>query len=228
MRRYEVFLFDADGTLFDFNMAEACAFRTVYEECGFIYSDEILKRYSEINERLWKSFEKAEVTIEEIKTLRFLRLFNELGVHYDENDFNDRYVIELGKGAFLIDGAEEICEELTSFKKKIYIITNGIAKVQVARLGFSTIKEYISDIFISELIGFQKPDVRYFEHVFSSIPKVEKEKVLVVGDSLTADIKGGINAGIDTCWYNGKRIENRSGVIPTYEVKQLNEITQFI
>ena len=228
MKKYDVFLFDADGTLFDFNLAEACAFRTVYEGCGFSYSDDILRRYSEINELLWKSFEKAEVTINEIKTLRFVRLFNELGIHHDEYDFNDRYVVELGKGAFLVDGAKEICEEITKPGKKIYIITNGITKVQVARLGYSTIKEYVLDIFISELIGFQKPDVRYFEHVFSNLPQVDKDRILVVGDSLTADIQGGINAGLDTCWFNEKNAENNSGIDPTYEVHKLSELTQFI
>jgi len=228
MKSYDVFLFDADGTLFNFNMAEACAFKTVYEECGFAYSDDILKRYSEINEQLWKSFEKAEVTIDEIKTLRFIRLFNEMGVHYDEYDFNDRYVVELGKGAFLIDGAKEICEEITRQGKKIYIITNGITKVQIARLGYSTIKEFVSDIFISELIGFQKPDVRYFEHVFSNMPQVDKERILVVGDSLTADIKGGVNAGLDTCWFNEKTAENSTDITPTYTIYNLSELTQFI
>jgi len=228
MEKYEFFLFDADGTLFDFNLAEARAFRTVYEECGFAYSDDILKRYSEINERLWKSFEKAEVTIDEIKTQRFVRLFKELGVYHDEYDFNERYVVELGKGAFLIDGAKEICEELISNDKKIYIITNGITKVQVARLGYSTIKEYVSDIFISELIGFQKPDARYFEHVFANIPKVEKNRMLVIGDSLTADIQGGINAGLDTCWFNYKNADNNSGIVPTYEINKLDELTKLM
>jgi len=228
MKKYDVFLFDADGTLFDFNLAEACAFKTVYEKCGFFYSDEILKRYSDINEQLWKSFERSEISIDKIKTERFVRLFKEIGIHYDEYDFNDRYVIELGKGAFLIDNAKEICEAIAGIGKKIYIITNGITKVQVARLGFSTIKECVSDIFISELIGFQKPDVRYFEHVFLNIPNVEKEKVLVVGDSLTADIKGGINAGLDTCWFNEKKADNSSGILPTYEINKLSELTQFI
>ena len=228
MKKYDVFLFDADGTLFDFNLAEACAFRTVYEECGFTYSDEILKRYSEINEQLWKSFEKAEVTIDEIKTLRFIRLFNEMGVHHDEYAFNDRYVVELGKGAFLIDGAKEICEEITRLDKKIYIITNGITVVQVSRLNNSTIKEYVSDIFISELIGFQKPDVRYFEHVFAHLPQVDKERILVVGDSLTADIQGGINAGLDTCWVNKKNVDNSKGILPTYEIIKLSELSQFV
>ena len=228
MKKYDVFLFDADGTLFDFYKAEACAFRTVYEDCGFLYSDKILKRYSEINEQLWKSFERNEISIDMIKTERFVRLFKELGVNHDEYDFNDRYVVELGKGAFLVDGAKEICEELTSLDKKIYIITNGIETVQVARLGYSTIKKYVSDIFISELIGYQKPDVRYFEHVFSNMPEVDKERVMVIGDSLTADIKGGINAGLDTCWFNERNVENTSSVVPTYEIKKLSEITQFI
>jgi len=223
-----VFLFDADGTLFDFSKAEAFAFKSVFEKCGFVYSDKIMKRYSYINEQLWKSFERREITIDNIKTERFAQLFSELGISYDTSAFNDLFVIELGKGAFLIDGAEEICKELVLRNKKIYIITNGIAKVQKARLNYSTIKEYISDCFISELIGFQKPDVRYFDYVFSNIPQVGKDRILLIGDSLTADIAGGINAGIDTCWFNEFNIENRTGQKPVYEISRLSELHQFI
>ena len=228
MKSYDVFLFDADGTLFDFALAEATAFRTVYEGYGLKCSEKIITLYSKINDNLWKTFETGSITIEGIKTQRFIRLFDELGIKCDAFDFNDKYVIELAKGVFLIDGAKEICEKITSLNKTIYIVTNGITQVQKTRLSKSLIKDYISDCFISEQIGFQKPDKRYFEFVFSQIPQISKDRVLLVGDSLTADIAGGINAGIDTCWFNKNKFENQTSVKPTYEIHRLSELEQYI
>ena len=228
MKSYDVFLFDADGTLFDFNLAEATAFRTVFEGYGFECSEKVITRYSKINDNLWKTFETGAITIEGIKTQRFIRLFDELGINCDAYDFNDKYVVELAKGAFLIDGAKEICEKITSLGKTIYIVTNGITQVQKTRLGKSLIKDHISDCFISEQIGFQKPDKRYFDFVFSQIPQINNDKVLLVGDSLTADIAGGINAGIDTCWFNKNKVENQTNLKPMYEINRLSELEQWI
>ena len=228
MKSYDVFLFDADGTLFDFTLAEATAFRTVYEGYGFECSEKIIALYSKINDNLWKTFETGAITIEGIKTQRFIRLFDELGIKCDAFDFNDKYVVELAKGAFLVDDAKEICEKITSLNKTIYIVTNGITQVQKTRLSKSLIKDHISDCFISEQIGFQKPDKRYFDFVFSQIPRISKDRVLLVGDSLTADIAGGINANIDTCWFNKNKIENQTNVKPTYEINKLSELEQYI
>jgi len=228
MKSYDVFLFDADGTLFDFTLAEATAFRTVFEGYGFECSERIIALYSKINDSLWKTFETGAITIEGIKTKRFIRLFEELGFQCDAFDFNDKYVVELAKGAFLVDDAKEICEKITSLNKTIYIVTNGITQVQKTRLSKSLIKDYISDCFISEQIGFQKPDKRYFEFVFSQIPQISKDRVLLIGDSLTADIAGGINANIDTCWFNKNKIENQTNVKPTYEINKLSELEQYI
>ena len=228
MKNYDVFLIDADGTLFNFELAEATAFRTVFEACGFKYSEKILTRYSAINDSLWKKFETGDIKVDEIKTHRFIQLFNEIGVEYDANDFNNRYVVELAKGAFLIEGAREICEKITFADKKIYIVTNGLTHVQRTRLSNSPIKEYITECFISELIGYQKPDIRYFEYVLSQIPHISKDKILMIGDSLTADIAGGNNANIDTCWFNEKRIKNQTNIKPTYEITKLNQMQQFV
>ena len=224
MRSYDVFLIDADGTLFDFELAEATAFRSVFEGYGFRYSEEVLKLYSSINDKLWKSFEVGGISIEGIKTQRFIRLFDEIGIECDACDFNEKYVVELGKCAFLIDGARDVCEKLSVSGKSVYIVTNGITQVQRARLSSSLIKDYVSDCFISELIGFQKPDVRFFEYVLKNIPKTGKDRILMVGDSLTADITGGNNAGIDTCWFNEKKAENLTQVKPTYEINRLSEL----
>ena len=142
--------------------------------------------------------------------------------------FNEKYLFELGKGSFLIEGALEICREIVSYGKKIFIVTNGILATQEARIKNSLIKDYISDSFISEGIGFQKPNIKYFEYVFLNIPQIEKDKILIIGDSLSADIAGGNNADIDTCWFNESRIENQTDITPTYEISSLKELQNFI
>jgi FMN phosphatase YigB (HAD superfamily) len=167
MKKYDIFLFDADGTLFDYDMAEANALKTVFEYCGFDYSENIRSKYREINSQAWKSYEKGEITKAELQTLRFKRLFDSIGIIYDGKTFNAQYLAELGKGSFLIDGALDICREITSHNKKIYIVTNGIFSTQKARIEHSLIKEYISDFFVSEFVGFQKPQKEYFDYIFS-------------------------------------------------------------
>ena len=228
MKKYNIFLFDADGTLYDFNMAEANALRVMFNSCGFGYSDETLAKYREINVRLWDSYEKGETSKDELQTLRFSRLFEAIGIHYDETGFNKKYLAELGKGTFLIDGALEICKEITKNSKLVYIVSNGILATQEARIKHSLIKDFISDFFVSEFVGFKKPDVEYFEYVFSHIPQVGKDKILLVGDSLSADIAGGNNAGLDTCWFNMDRSENQTGIVPTYEISRLHDLNSFI
>jgi len=228
MKKYDIFLFDADGTLFDYDMAEANALKIMFDNCGFDYSESIRLKYREINLQVWASYEKGEITKAELQILRFKRLFKDIDVNYDEKDFNEKYLNELGKGAFLIDGALEICKELTSHNKKIYIVTNGILTTQKARIEHSLIKEYISDFFVSEFIGFQKPHALYFDYVFSHIPEVKKDRILIVGDSISADIAGGNNAGIDSCWFNKSGDVNNTDVLPTYEISELSELNKYI
>lgn len=228
MKKYEIFLFDADGTLYDYDMAEANALKTMFHHCSFAYDEGIRTRYREINTQVWDSFEKGELSKEVLQTLRFDRLFADIGVEHDSKGFNEKYLFELGKGSFLIEGALEICREIVSYGKKIFIVTNGILATQEARIKHSLIKDYISDSFVSEGIGFQKPNIKYFEYVFLNIPQVEKDKILIIGDSLSADIAGGNNAGIDTCWFNESRIENQTDIKPTYEISSLKELQNFI
>ncbi|MDR0399837.1 MAG: YjjG family noncanonical pyrimidine nucleotidase, partial [Treponema sp.] len=189
-----MFLFDADGTLFDYDMAEENALKIMFDHYDLEYSENVRLKYQEINSHAWKSYENNEITKTELQTLRFTRLFNEIGVHCDVNHFNERYLNELGKGSFLTDGALEICREITSCNKKIYIVTNGILATQEARIEHSAIKKYISGFFVSEFIGYQKPHALYFEYVFSHIPQIDRDKILIIGDSLSADIAGGNNS----------------------------------
>jgi YjjG family noncanonical pyrimidine nucleotidase len=228
MNKYDIFLFDADGTLFDYDLAEENALKIMFDHYNFDYSESIRLKYREINTQVWERYEKGEITKEELQGLRFSQLFNDIGVNCNANSFNEKYLLELGKGAFLIDNALDICKEITSNHKKIYIVTNGILATQKARIEHSLIKDYISDFFVSEFIGFQKPHIRYFEYVFSHIPCVEKDRIMIIGDSISADITGGNNAGIDSCWLNRFGTANNTDIVPTYEIKDLKELKKYI
>ena len=228
MKEYDIFLFDADGTLFDFDRAEVNALKIVFDYYGSVFTEDVLLAYRKISSQLWERLEKSEVTIRELKVSRFTSLFNEIDIYYDAKEFNEKYMYELGKGAFLIDGAFKICKDIISCNKKIYIITNGMIAVQKARIKYSAINEYISDFFVSEAIGFQKPHIQYFEYVLSHIPKIGKDRILIIGDSLSIDIAGGNNADIDSCWLNISGAINNTNIIPTYEISSLRELHGFI
>ena len=222
--KYTFYLFDADDTLFHFDMAEEYAFKKVFADAGLLYSDEKLQLYRSINKSLWLKFEKEEITKEELQYRRFGELFAELQIDWDASKMNDAYVRALGAGSYLIDGAEEVCRMLTEAGKRLYIVTNGVAVTQKMRIRNSDINKYISDLFVSEDAGFQKPRKEYFDYVFSRIPGLDPSKTLIVGDSLESDIRGGIQAGIDTCWYNNEGKPNATALAPTYEIKRLTEI----
>jgi len=227
-KKYDIFLFDADGTLYDYDMAEANALKMMFDYCGFNYSENIRIKYREINSQVWESYEKGEIKKDELQTLRFTRLFKDIGIYYNEYNFNEMYLKELGKGAYLINGALDICKEIYLNNKKIYIVTNGILATQESRIKHSLIKDYISDFFVSEFVGYNKPHKLYFEYVFSHIPQVRKNKILIIGDSLKADIAGGNIAGIDSCWFNRFGEINKTEILPTFEINNLNELKKYI
>lgn len=224
MKNYEIFLFDADETLFDYNMAEENALINMFNKYGLSYEKDTRTKYRKINHEIWDRFEKGLIAKNDMQVLRFKQLFDILRINCDPRRFNEEYIIELGKGSFLIDGAYELCRSIYENNKKIYIVTNGISLTQKVRLENSAIKPYIADLFDSEKIGYHKPNRLYFEYVFSHIPNIDKRKTIIVGDSLSADIAGGNNAGIDSCWFNKSDIENETAIKPTYEVKSLREL----
>jgi len=228
VKKYDIFLIDADNTLYDYDKAEAYALQTMFEQCDFAYSEDVRLLYREINEQAWRDFEEGRTTKEALQIARFEQFFEKLGVWHDPADFNARYLAELGRGTFLVDGALEICQAIAAAGKQIYIVTNGVLATQQSRIKHSLIKGYIVDFFVSEHVGYQKPDVRYFEYVLKRIPQVPMEQILIVGDSLAADIAGGRNAGIDTCWFNEHGIENSTNIQPTYEIRRLAELVDFV
>ncbi|MDR1532597.1 MAG: YjjG family noncanonical pyrimidine nucleotidase [Clostridiales bacterium] len=222
--KYTTILFDADGTLFDYDKAEALALETALAKYGLPMPPETHLLYRKINQSKWELFEQGAISKIDLQVSRFEGLFSELGLSGIKADkFNADYLDRLAEGAQLTEYAYEVCAELAK-TKRLAIITNGVAKVQFGRIKKSLIKKFITDVFVSEDIGFSKPDARYFDYVFKTLGLRDKSLVLVVGDSLTSDIQGGANYGLDTCYFNPSNKQNSYSVSPTYEIISLTEL----
>ena len=227
MSKYTTVLFDADATLFDFKKSEYYAVVDCLKFVGLPATNEVVKKYSEINDGYWKMLERKEVTKAELFVARWKTLIEYYGFDFDAQTIADLYPTKLAEKGYLMDGAEEICKTLYG-KVNLFIVTNGFARVQHGRFDESPIRKYFDGMFISEEVGAEKPSLEYFEKVFANIPNFDKAKTIIIGDSLTSDIKGGITAGIDTCWFNPQRKPVPEGMDITYTVNKLSEIEDII
>lgn len=228
--RYKIILFDADDTLYDYAKAEAFALSGVFSEIDQECTDAIVDSYRRINQKLWNEFEQGSVTQSELRTARFERLLAEHDIQtaLDAEAFSNAYIKYLGQGSFLTDGAEELCRQLTERGQRMAIITNGIKEVQFNRISGSTLCDSFECIIVSEDAGSQKPHEGIFDYAFEKLNFPEKKDVLIVGDSLTSDILGGVRYGIDTCWYNPQRKPNHTSIKPKYEIHRLEELHDII
>ncbi len=226
--KYEIIIFDADETLFDFKKSERDAFKNAILEFNIEYDENYhLKIYSDINKAIWKEFEKRLITQEKLKVERFKRLSDKLNVEFDEVKFARSYMKHLANASFLYDDSIPLIESLHK-SYKLSIVTNGLTDVQNKRIRKSIIAKYFQDIVISEEVGVSKPDSKIFELALNNLKHTDKSKVLMVGDSLTSDIQGGINSGIDTCWFNSNKIANTTKFKPTYEIYNLMELKDIL
>ncbi len=221
---YKLILLDADNTIFDYDKAEEFAlFESLKNYSVEGDYNEIRAVYRVINSNLWKMLERGEVTKNVLKTQRFEKLFEKLNLKIDAHDFAELYLLKLGEGNFLLEGAEELCKYLHN-KYRIVFLTNGIKEVQHSRIKTSKIYKYTEDIITSDEVGINKPDKGIFQWAFDKLGYKDKKSTIIIGDSLGSDIQGGINFGIDTCWYNFTGEENSSGLKPTYKVDTLKDI----
>lgn len=227
MSKYTTVLFDADATLFDFKRSEHDAVIDCLAFAGLPTTEEVVEKYSDINDGYWKKLERGEVTKKELFVARWKDLIDHYGFDFDARSIADKYPEKLAERGYLMDGAEQLCQALYG-KVKLYIVTNGFSTVQHGRFDKSPIRKYFEAMFISEEIGAEKPSAEYFDRVFSMIPDLDKEKTIIIGDSLTSDISGGIVAGIDTCWFNPKQKKAPEGMAITYTVNRLSEIEELI
>jgi len=225
--RYQWLIFDADGTLFDFHLGETMALQLTTQEHGIEYSSHLHHMYNTISAELWGQFERAEVTLKDLRVTRFERLFSELGIDAGPESFNTDFMKNLGQQTQLLPGAEATVRNLSS-RFQLLLATNGIAAVQRPRFANSSIRKFFEDVVISDEIGVAKPQIGFMAEAFIRMGEPQKSEVLMIGDSLSSDIAGGVNFGIDTCWFNPKGLDLDGGPKPTFTIANLTEIDDIV
>lgn len=202
MNHFTSLFLDIDNTLLDFNMAERQAVRKTLKFFCLPFDDETVTKYSAINKSYWESFERGEIPKSEIFEGRFKTLLEYLGKSGDTLAISKKYSKNLSEGYFKVDGATDILDYLKQKGYKLYATTNGLSSTQFKRIKNSGLEPFFDKIFVSEDACHQKPEKEYFDYVIDNIPEKNKEKMLIIGDSQSSDILGGINSGIKTCWFN--------------------------
>ena len=222
------FLFlDLDDTILDFHMQESVAIRKTLSGAGIEPTDENCNLYSKINLRHWKMLELGEITREKLIWHRFAELFETLGVTADPKATAERYMDHLSEGHYFLPGAEEAVKALAK-KYKLYLASNGAGRVQESRIVSAKLAPLFKDIFISEEMGANKPDKAYFDACFARINDFDPQRAMIVGDSLSSDIRGGKNAGIYTCWVNPKGKTAPPESKPDFEIKSIAELEEIL
>ena len=223
MKKYNYLIFDLDNTLLDFSQSELHALRAVFTKYGVIFNDETFAVYKEINHDLWTKLEEGRVKKETVLNTRFSKFFATQGVQVDGAVADNEFRSLLERRNDLIPGGTELLRKLKAAGYKIFAGTNGVGRTQRERLKNADMIQFFDELYISEEVGFEKPDVRFFETIFTKETIKNLDEVLMIGDGLTSDIRGANRVGIDSIWLNN----NFDGVIndnPTYEVTELKEI----
>jgi YjjG family noncanonical pyrimidine nucleotidase len=225
---YDVVFLDADGTVWDFKASQKIAFRTVMKAFGVIQDlDAIYLRYHEINEELWVRLEQGSIKKEELRVKRYEEVFREYGLKLPAEQVSQAYLTLIAQGKDLIDGAEEICRYLSQ-RYRLVMVTNGMTETQHSRMDGSILEPYFEKMIVSDDIAIAKPDPRIFEYAMDAIAFKDKDKVIMIGDSLSADIAGGHAFGIDTCWVNPSGKVNERGFSPTYEIRDIRNLKEIL
>ena len=218
------FLFlDLDDTILDFHKAERIALSRTLRSFGAEPSETVLNRYHIINKEHWERLERGEITREQTLLGRFHTLFQELGIPADPAAVAREYEKNLAIGHYFLPGAEEAVASLSK-KYPLYLASNGTASVQKGRLTSANLYRFFREVFVSQEVGYNKPSREYFDACFARIPGFDREKAMMVGDSLTSDILGGKNAGLTTCWVNFSHAPGRPDIIPDYEIESLPQL----
>lgn len=223
MKKYQYLFFDVDDTLLDFRHTEKRALERLFAQENIVLTDELRGDYHRYNKGLWHAHERGEIGKEELLNTRFTEFFRLYGKQVDGLKMERSYRNFLSEGHEQLDGALSLIQELST-QYELYIMTNGVAQTQNRRLRDSGLFPYFKNIFISEETGFHKPMKSYFDYCFQRIDQFNCGKALIIGDSLVADIKGGLAAGMDACWMNVAKVANDTDITPTYEINKLVEL----
>jgi 2-haloacid dehalogenase len=226
-QRYRWLLFDADGTLFDYDRAERAALAAALQQIGVAFQPEHLAAYRRFNQEVWQALELGQITPDVLKVRRFELLFQAVGVEHSPADFSPRYLAALADCSELVDGALEVIQTLKD-TYRMAVVTNGLQAVQHRRLERSAIRDCISEVIISEEIGAAKPDRAFFDKTFARLGNPARHEVLMIGDNWNSDIVGGVSYGLDTCWYNPGRQPRPNGLAITREITSLRELAGWL
>lgn len=226
---YTWLLFDADGTIFDFDAAELQALEWTFQQMGYDFQPDFGDVYREINVAIWHDLEEGRIQPDDINGLRFTRLFDTIGIelHTDLHAFGERYLGNLARGTQLIDGAQEVVDAVHG-RYQLALITNGLKDVQRLRLARSTMRGIFNPVIISQEVGASKPDPRIFDAAFTQMGQPAKSEVLIIGDSLSSDIAGGSSYGIDTCWFNPGGKPRPTDLPITFEISRLADLLDLV
>lgn len=229
MPHFDILLWDVDGTLLDFIAAEKAAVQTLFREFGLgECTDEMVERYSRINKEYWERLERGELSKPEILVRRFADFFASEGLDASKApEFNEQYQVRLGDTVVFCDDSYELLSSLRGCVKQ-YAVSNGTVVAQTRKLRRSGFDRLLDGVFLSEELGYEKPATEFFDRVFAALGEPDRERVLIVGDSLTSDITGGNRAGIRTCWYNPKGEPNLTAAHADYEIRDLHGILDII
>ena len=226
--KYKWILFDADNTLFDFTYSQKKALEYCLKHYGHDFDDEIFSTFTKLNDEIWTAYDENKISHEEIKTVRFHRLFNQLGYKVvDFNEMNKLFINQLIENSKLIEDTDIYLEKLHG-KIFLAIITNGMKEVQRPRFEKCKHKSRFEYIFISGEIGKSKPNNDYYEHVHKTTGELDKSKYLVVGDNIIADIYGGKNYGFDTCWYNPAKKYDKNVKYADYTIENIHQLDKIL
>lgn len=227
MIHYPYLLFDADNTLFNFDVGNRNAFHAVCTQCDIPDTEEVFRLYETCNNEMWQAFDRGECTKDFLVVERFRRFLSIMQLDRDPALCNHIHLSALAQNQILMPHAEDVCRTLAQ-NHKLYLVTNAVASVQRRRLAESILRPYISDAFISEEAGASKPSAAYFDYVFAHVGGLTKDNCIVIGDSLSSDIRGANNYGLPCCWYNPKQDSRPGDLRIDYEITDLQELYNIV
>ncbi len=223
----KIVLLDLDNTLIDFNECARHSIMNIFKEFGFPYTEKVFETFITENIKIWKRLEKGEITKAELRANRWNIILGKLGIDYDGTIIEERFENGVAQGAYAVEGAYELLDYLHP-KYELYIVSNGFRFVQESRLKIGDFRKYFKDIFLSEDIGVQKPAKEFFDYCFEKLNTPKKEDVILIGDSLSADIIGALNYGIDSVWFNKTGDDLPEDIKPTYIIDKLKDIENLL
>jgi len=223
MKKYDWLFLDLDNTILDFDASSKAAFFNIFES----FTVEDYKLYRAYNHAVWVDFEKGKISKEELKLKRWNDFFDGKKIDHDAKSTNEKYFDHIKMNPVFVEGAEALVKELIK-EYSLCIITNGLSEVQNSRLKLSGIADLIEHVVISDTIGVAKPKSEFFDYTFKLIGNPMREDALIIGDTLTSDIRGGLDYDVDTCWFNYFKKDNETTYRPTYEVKDTSELRRLL